>query len=114
MKKSILLSIPFIIFCFIAESCPGRAQAFTVYATTVIQPSSVDMQCYDYNNVYGYYNVTVACTLTSSAQGTANCGSFESESCSYNFYKMLGAVVGKALGSLDSGTGVIEVLVTLQ
>jgi hypothetical protein len=27
---------------------------------------------------------------------------------------MLGAVVGKALGSLDSGTGVIEVLVTLQ
>jgi hypothetical protein len=28
--------------------------------------------------------------------------------------QMLGAVVGKALGSLDSGTGVIEVLVTLQ
>jgi hypothetical protein len=28
--------------------------------------------------------------------------------------KMLGAVVGKALGSLDSGMGVIEVLVTLQ
>ena len=28
--------------------------------------------------------------------------------------KMLGAVVGKALGNLDSGTGVIEVLVTLQ
>jgi len=28
--------------------------------------------------------------------------------------KMLGAVVGKALGSLDHGTGVIEVLVTLQ
>jgi hypothetical protein len=28
--------------------------------------------------------------------------------------KMLGAVIGKALGSLDSGTGVIEVLVTLQ
>jgi hypothetical protein len=28
--------------------------------------------------------------------------------------KMLGAVLGKALGSLDSGTGVIEVLVTLQ
>jgi hypothetical protein len=26
----------------------------------------------------------------------------------------LGAVIGKALGSLDSGTGVIEVLVTLQ
>ncbi len=28
--------------------------------------------------------------------------------------RMLGAVIGKALGSLDSGTGVIEVLVTLQ
>jgi hypothetical protein len=28
--------------------------------------------------------------------------------------KMLGAVLGKALGNLDSGTGVIEVLVTLQ
>ncbi len=28
--------------------------------------------------------------------------------------RMLGAVVGKALGSLDQGTGVIEVLVTLQ
>jgi hypothetical protein len=28
--------------------------------------------------------------------------------------KMLGAVVGKAMGSLDSGSGVIEVLVTLQ
>ena len=28
--------------------------------------------------------------------------------------KMLGAVLGKAMGSLDSGTGVIEVLVTLQ
>jgi len=28
--------------------------------------------------------------------------------------KMLGAVVGKALGNLDSGTGAIEVLVTLQ
>ena len=28
--------------------------------------------------------------------------------------KMLGAVVGKAMGSLNSGTGVIEVLVTLQ
>jgi hypothetical protein len=28
--------------------------------------------------------------------------------------RMLGAVVGKALGSVDSGTGVIEVLVTLQ
>jgi len=28
--------------------------------------------------------------------------------------RMLGAVVGKAMGNLDSGTGVIEVLVTLQ
>jgi hypothetical protein len=28
--------------------------------------------------------------------------------------KMLGAVVGKALGSLDSGKGVVEVVVTLQ
>lgn len=28
--------------------------------------------------------------------------------------QMMGAVVGKAMGSLDSGTGVIEVLVTLQ
>jgi hypothetical protein len=28
--------------------------------------------------------------------------------------RMLGAIVGKALGSLDSGTGVIEVVVTLQ
>jgi hypothetical protein len=28
--------------------------------------------------------------------------------------QMLGTAVGKALGSLDSGTGVIEVLVTLQ
>jgi hypothetical protein len=30
------------------------------------------------------------------------------------FCLLLGAVIGKALGSLDSGTGVIEVLVTLQ
>ncbi len=28
--------------------------------------------------------------------------------------RMLGAVIGKAMGSLDSGTGVIEILVTLQ
>jgi hypothetical protein len=28
--------------------------------------------------------------------------------------RLTGAVVGKALGSLESGTGVIEVLVTLQ
>jgi hypothetical protein len=28
--------------------------------------------------------------------------------------RMLGAVIGKALGHMDSGTGVIEVVVTLQ
>jgi len=28
--------------------------------------------------------------------------------------QMLGAVIGKAMGSLDSGTGVIEVPITLQ
>ena len=28
--------------------------------------------------------------------------------------KMLGAIVGKAMGDLESGTGVIEVLVSLQ
>jgi hypothetical protein len=28
--------------------------------------------------------------------------------------QLTGAVIGKALGSLDTGTGVIEVLVTLQ
>ncbi len=28
--------------------------------------------------------------------------------------RMLGAVIGKAMGSLDSGQGVVEVLVTLQ
>jgi hypothetical protein len=28
--------------------------------------------------------------------------------------RMLGTVIGKAMGKLDSGTGVIEVLVTLQ
>lgn len=28
--------------------------------------------------------------------------------------RMLGAVIGKAMGPMDSGTGVIEVLVTLQ
>jgi hypothetical protein len=28
--------------------------------------------------------------------------------------RMLGAVIGKAMGTLDSGTGTIEVLVTLQ
>ena len=28
--------------------------------------------------------------------------------------RLIGSVVGKALGSLDSGTGVIEVVVTLQ
>jgi hypothetical protein len=30
------------------------------------------------------------------------------------FCLLFGAVIGKALGSLDSGMGVIEVLVTLQ
>lgn len=29
-------------------------------------------------------------------------------------YRMLGAVVGKAMGTLDAGTGTIEVLVSLQ
>jgi hypothetical protein len=28
--------------------------------------------------------------------------------------QMLGAIVGKAMGSLESGTGMIEVLVSLQ
>lgn len=28
--------------------------------------------------------------------------------------RMLGAVIGKAIGYLDSGTGVIEAVVTLQ
>jgi len=28
--------------------------------------------------------------------------------------RLIGAVIGKALGNLDTGTGVIEVLVTLQ
>jgi hypothetical protein len=28
--------------------------------------------------------------------------------------QMLGAVIGKVMGNLDTGTGVIEVLVTLQ
>jgi hypothetical protein len=44
--------------------------------------------------------------VTSSTIGYAMKGTDRSQ--------MLGAVVGKALGSLDSGTGVIEVLVTLQ
>jgi hypothetical protein len=44
--------------------------------------------------------------VTSSTVGYAMKGTDRSE--------MLGAVVGKALGNLDSGTGVIEVLVTLQ
>lgn len=44
--------------------------------------------------------------VTSSTMGYAMKGTDRSQ--------MLGAVVGKALGSLDSGTGVIEVLVTLQ
>ncbi len=44
--------------------------------------------------------------VTSSTMGYAMKGTDRSQ--------MLGAVVGKALGSLDSGTGVIMVLVTLQ
>lgn len=44
--------------------------------------------------------------VTSSTSGYAMKGSDRN--------RMLGAVLGKALGSLDSGTGVIEVLVTLQ
>jgi len=44
--------------------------------------------------------------VTSSTPGYAMKGTDRS--------RMLGAVVGKALGALDSGTGVIEVLVTLQ
>jgi len=44
--------------------------------------------------------------VTSSTPGYAMKGTDRS--------RMLGAVVGKALGSLNSGTGVIEVLVTLQ
>jgi hypothetical protein len=44
--------------------------------------------------------------VTSSTLGYAMKGTDRSQ--------MLGAVIGKALGSLDSGTGVIEVLVTLQ
>ena len=44
--------------------------------------------------------------VTASAPGYAMKGTDRS--------KMLGAVIGKALGSLDSGTGIIEVVVTLQ
>lgn len=44
--------------------------------------------------------------VTSSLRGFAMKGTDRS--------RMLGAVIGKAMGSLDSGTGVIEVLVTLQ
>jgi len=44
--------------------------------------------------------------VTSSAPGRAMKGTDRS--------RLTGAVVGKALGSLDSGTGTIEVLVTLQ
>lgn len=44
--------------------------------------------------------------VTSSMMGYAMKGTDRS--------RMLGAVVGKAMGSLESGTGVIEVLVTLQ
>jgi hypothetical protein len=44
--------------------------------------------------------------VTSSTMGYAMKGTDRSQ--------MLGAVIGKALGSLDSGKGVIQVLVTLQ
>ncbi len=44
--------------------------------------------------------------VTSSTMGYAMKGTDRS--------RMLGAVIGKALGSLDSGTGVIEVAITLQ
>jgi hypothetical protein len=44
--------------------------------------------------------------VTSSTQGYAMKGTDRG--------RMLGAVIGKALGGLDSGTGVIEVVVTLQ
>jgi hypothetical protein len=44
--------------------------------------------------------------VTSSTLGVAMKGTDRS--------KMLGAVIGKALGGIDSGTGTIEVLVTLQ
>lgn len=44
--------------------------------------------------------------VTSSTIGYAMKGTDRSQ--------MLGAVIGKALGPLDAGTGVIEVLVTLQ
>ena len=44
--------------------------------------------------------------VTSSASGYAMKGTDRS--------RMLGAVIGKALGHLDSGTGKIEVVVTLQ
>ena len=44
--------------------------------------------------------------VTSSVPGYAMKGTDRS--------RMLGAVIGKAMGTLDSGEGVIEVLVTLQ
>jgi len=44
--------------------------------------------------------------VTSSTQGYAMKGTDHS--------RMLGAVVGKALGTLDSGIGVVDVLVSLQ
>jgi hypothetical protein len=44
--------------------------------------------------------------VTSSTPGYAMKGTDRS--------RMLGAVVGKAMAKLDTGTGVIEVLVTLQ
>ena len=44
--------------------------------------------------------------VTSSTPGYAMKGTDHS--------RMLGAVIGKAMGSLNSGTGVVEVLVSLQ
>jgi hypothetical protein len=44
--------------------------------------------------------------VTSSASGYAMKGTDRS--------RLVGAVIGKAMGSLETGTGVIEVLVTLQ
>jgi hypothetical protein len=44
--------------------------------------------------------------VTASLRGYAMKGTYRK--------RILGAVVGKSMGSLDFGTGVIEVLVTLQ
>jgi len=44
--------------------------------------------------------------VTSSIRGYAMKGTDRS--------RMLGAVIGKSLGNLDAGTGVVEALITLQ